>query len=82
MWPCQLPIPAPGVLRARQWVARGAQAVILFGYSRVNKGNGGFNASMLRSHIDDAQRSEILGKDRLVFTNGKKATEYMKLSKK
>jgi FkbM family methyltransferase len=43
----------------------------------VARGNGGFNASMLRSHIDDAQRSEILGKDRLVFTNGKKATEYM-----
>ena len=43
----------------------------------VTGGNAGFDANMLTSHIDGAQRFEILGKDRLVFTNGKKATDYM-----
>jgi len=45
---------------------------------RVARGNAGFGADMLSSHIDGAQnRSKILGEDRLIFINGKKATEYM-----
>ena len=44
----------------------------------VARGNAGFGKDMISSHIDGAQnRSKILGEDRLIFTNGKKATEYM-----
>ena len=44
----------------------------------VAEGNGGFQASMLSSDISGAQnKTTILGEERMIFTDGKKATEYM-----